>query len=537
MMDACRSAWGKPERMLEALRTAVADLERVVAEEAQSAPASIAALYKLRQAVSDTSAYFDVDRMSSSTRVRELGTELAQRLLVNFKEAEHADSYLVRGIVLVTDRDGYWETRYPDCEVPLGVEEPGIELLLNIPSAFRLFVSNGEWAPAYEIAKSRQQAFTTSGLRGWRNVTIGNSCPKEAARSFDQAADAFEEDVLPSDDDLATRGGHWSGANQLLWSKYYRARALVIQSIESPARMKGLLEKASETLRGTEAGWHSVEVSKFRVLISVLRQIVSEPSSIDKDAAIQEYQLQIRIAGKTDQDQSALTFIADVTDAFAGFARDPHGEFTRNRLDRALRALENIPSIGPEFVEAVRPEIGKKALDAVLGPYRTWMHKSLGAIKDEGRLRRILLRLLQSGLPHYAQIRHGPLEHGKDVVALIDVDGVNVLRMYQVKCGDIDKKKWRESKDEMEEMFEVPLETFQFPAKPERREGILVTNGHANLYAEPAIEGWLRVQREKNNREVEFMNLDALVDWIVTQRLVNELRMALADEGINISHA
>jgi hypothetical protein len=132
---------------------------------------------------------------------------------------------------------------------------------------------------------------------------------------------------------------------------------------------------------------------------------------------------------------------------------------TRDRLGVALRALEKIPTIGPEVVDAIRPEIGKKALDTILGPYKTWMHRALGTIKDEAKLRRILLRLLQSGLPRYAQVRHGPLEYGKDVVALLDVGGVSVLRMYQAKCGDIDKAKWRESKDEMEEIFQVPLET------------------------------------------------------------------------------
>jgi hypothetical protein len=81
------------------------------------------------------------------------------------------------------------------------------------------------------------------------------------------------------------------------------------------------------------------------------------------------------------------------------------------------------------------------------------MHRSLGGITDEAQFRLILLRLLQNGLPIYAQVRHGPLEYGKDIVALLEIDGEIVLRQYQVKCGDIDRKKWRESKDEMETMF------------------------------------------------------------------------------------
>jgi hypothetical protein len=160
------------------------------------------------------------------------------------------------------------------------------------------------------------------------------------------------------------------------------------------------------------------------------------------------------------------------------------------------------------------------------------MHRSLGGITDESRLRGILLRLLQSGLPRYAQIRHGPLEYGKDIVALLEIDGVEILRQYQVKCGDLDKAKWRESKDEMEEMFQVPLTSFQLPTAPQRTEGVLVTNGHANPYVEPTIAGWLEEQRATHGRSVEFMHLDKLVDWISKNQLVNELRIALREYGV-----
>ena len=145
-----------------------------------------------------------------------------------------------------------------------------------------------------------------------------------------------------------------------------------------------------------------------------------------------------------------------------------------------------------------------------------------------------MLRLLQSGLPRYAQIRHGPLEYGKDITALLEIDGALVLRHFQVKCGDIDTKKWRESKDELEEIFQVPLESPQLPELPQRIEGVLVTNGHANPHVEPRMTGWFKEQRETHGRCVSFMHLDGLVYWVVESRLVNELRAALQEEGVNI---
>src|SRR5260221_7856272 len=93
MLRASDAAWGQPERMLEAMRAGVADLERVVSEQSPSSPVWIAALYKLRQSLGRISQLFDVDRAIVSTRVRELGSELAQRLFEYYRDSMHADSY------------------------------------------------------------------------------------------------------------------------------------------------------------------------------------------------------------------------------------------------------------------------------------------------------------------------------------------------------------------------------------------------------------------------------------------------------------
>ena len=376
-------------------------------------------------------------------------------------------------------------------------------------------------------------AFTTAGVRGWRAVTLAHIEPADAVRWFDEAAESFAADTPPATtEEMLIKGGSWSGINQQLWAKYFRARARLIESIRRPEKVKELLASATKCLLGTESGWHSGEVSRFRVLLNVLTKLVSDPSSFSAEDARREYQLEIRMSEETDEDRLALTFISEAANAFMGFRTDPASELTRNRLGLALDALSKIPSIGPDVTDAVRPEIGKSALAAMLGPIRTWMHRSLEGITDEAQLRSVLLRLLQAGLPLYTQVRHGPIEYGKDIVAVLDVDGTVVLRHYQVKCGDIDKKKWRESKDELEEMFLVPLSSLQLPIAPGRTEGVLVTNGHANPYVEPVIEGWLRAQWQDLGRRVDFMHLDALVDWIVKYRLVNELRLALEEQGI-----
>jgi hypothetical protein len=537
MSRACDTAWGRPDDMLKAEQQAIADFEQVIKNSPPGSPPALTALLKLGQSLVKASRYFDIDRALAGARVREINSELAQRLVTYFGDDEHADNYLVRGFQVTTRLDRDWTLIFPEYEVPLGTELGGEEYLFNIPSAFHLFIDDRDWRGANQIVEKRSGAFVSAGLRGWRAVTLAHMKPEDAMALFDDAADAFASDAQISGEELEARGGSWSGINQQLWAKYFRARARVAESIRNPHRVEDLLATAANELTGTESGWHSSAVSRFHIIIKVLSALLSDPSSLSGAVARREYEREISMFGRTDEDRLALTFISETAEGFREFASDPASALTRNRLGVAFEALGKVSTIGPSVTEAVRPEIGKSALQMVLGPVRTWMHRSIGSITDEARLRRIILRLLQGGLPRYAQIRHGPLEFGKDIAALLEIDGVVVLRHFQVKCGDIDRRKWRESKDELEEIFLVPLSSPQLPTPPQRTEGVLVTNGHANPYVEPVISGWFQEQRQIHGRQVTFMHLDGLVDWIVESQLVNELRAALQEEGVKVEPA
>jgi hypothetical protein len=161
MLDASDAAWGNPDRMLAAAQAGLSDLERVVAERELGSTIWIAAMYKLGRSLSRMSLLFDIDRAEIATRVRELDSELAQQLFEQHRRSVNVDSYLVRGIVIATDRDGHWETRFPEYEVPSGVEHPGpSELILNVPSAFRcLFpiASGARHTKLFASAKTHSQ--------------------------------------------------------------------------------------------------------------------------------------------------------------------------------------------------------------------------------------------------------------------------------------------------------------------------------------------------------------------------------------------
>jgi len=206
MSCAIDAAWGNPDHMLKAQHAGLLDFEQVISEQSPDAPVSLAALYKLKQLLARSLWLFKVDCEAIQTRIREINSELAQRLLKHFGNSEHASNYLVRGIVIVTDLDGKWDVQFPAYEVPMDVEQRGQELILNIPSAFHLFTFDGDWQGAHKIVLEHAIDFTTPGLKGWLAVTLAHVEKAKAVAWFDKAADAFAADTLPVA--LEEKGGH-----------------------------------------------------------------------------------------------------------------------------------------------------------------------------------------------------------------------------------------------------------------------------------------------------------------------------------------
>jgi hypothetical protein len=107
--------------------------------------------------------------------------------------------------------------------------------------------------------------------------------------------------------------------------------------------------------------------------------------------------------------------------------------------------------------------------------------------------------------------------------------------MYQVKVGDLKTSVWRSARQELEEMFLVPLSELVVGSQPGIvRRGILVCNGHPLSNVMPSMKGWFLAQRRDHGWELEFMHLDDIVRWIIRDRLVNEFRAALAEIGVAV---
>lgn len=482
--------------------------------------------------------YRDSDPTLARAAMGALHDELAQRLmhLSDITDRRSArEGFLVRGFLLETDFGGTWRPEFPEVEVDSGGMMTGrTSLTLTMSSAFSLFVRGGDYAAANAVADACPEAFTSHGLRGWRAAVSGYLTPGQAAELFTEAADELSSDTYES---ASGRAGGWSSVNIDLWAKYFRARAALAQIVRTPGRVAALLNEAEEAVQGTESGWRNPQVTCFRILISGLDEIIhgSEPAA----AAVRARETLVNEASRVgfdENDRLALEFLDAAATAFAEIRDDPARGYVSGHLADALKILGRVPVMGgDEVVAAIEPAVGQRALATqVLGQNHTWMYRTIEAIRDETVLQKLLLRLMQAQLPLYAQRRHGPIEYGKDIVALVEVDGEHVLQMYQAKTGDIKKSNWAGSRDQLEEMFQVDMSSLQLPVRPNRREGVLVFNGHIHPYVEPVVEGWIKEQQDDHHRQFTIMHLDSIVRWIAESNLVNELRQALTELSIGI---
>ncbi len=358
MSAAIRAAWGRPELMAEARNASLEDFRAAVVGNPPESLGGLASLHKLRSELHQTSWLAQSEQRAVKGQARLLGDELAQRLLMHFADSDNAENYLVRGISLSTDLEGSWTVDFPTYEVDIQTGSIGPSVTFGVPSAFHLFVAEEDWQGAHEIVMRYYDAFSSPGLKGWKAVVLANVDKSRAVEFLDEAADAFASDKLPTNEELIARGIGWSGKNEQLWAKYFRARARIHEAIRKPTELKGLVRTAVEVLQGTESGWHSGEVSRFRILISVLAKLVSDPASMDPAEARQEYLRELRLSEEDEFDAYALKFITEAAEAFRGFQVDPGTELTRDRLSRALDAFGRVPFIGPEVAEAARPAVG-----------------------------------------------------------------------------------------------------------------------------------------------------------------------------------
>jgi hypothetical protein len=524
---------GGSDEIRELARGSVNDYADCVAQSSEGALDALVAIWS--SVVGMAMEFLHEDRDLVAELRRGLRGELARRLR-NIGH-EQADSrtragYLVNGLHIVTDMRGNWSAEFPEYAIhgsmTKGTPEGGYAF--EIPSAFREFIELGDIEAAGSIADEMAESFVTPGLRGWQAAVRGLRDADHAAELFDEAAGRFEEDTLPEEGEIRP----WSSINMHLWSKFFRARGLLARAAKVPDQSAELLTLASLSLVGTESGWVNPQVTCLRITLVALSRLArgDEPTNVIAEAR-NELVSANSWAGRSTDDRLVLSFLNRIEDALREVETEPGAAMATGVLRDALSVLGRVSMFGDDVARAISPAVGTGSFSTlVLGKYRTGIHKNLDSIKEETQLHTILLRLLQSRMPPYAHVRHGPLEYGKDVVSVIEKDGSNVLEMYQVKVGDMTLKGWREVRGQLEDMFLVTVPAVQIPVPIDSTEGFLFFNGHLRPDAEPAVAGWLAEQRDVHKRSISIMQIDQIASWIVGEHLETEFQAVLDEIGL-----
>lgn len=521
-------AWGDVVLMQACVEQASRDFEQVVIDPTRDALERVAALIEWKKLLSGVVAR-DAEHRESQPALDLILSELLTELASAAGEEHERTGYLIRGFTLTTDFRSGFRAGFPGHEVAQGwTMVTGGEVTLSAPGAFGVLLGLGDYSGAQQVADAFPLSFVTPGLRGWRAAVSGFNDPERAVEHFREAAEHFSQDTQ----EASPPGQSWSSINIDLWSKYFAARADIAEIIRSPDNASELIRRGASVLEGTESGWVDSQVTCLRVVLDVLNALFSADHADVALATRQRLELAARLSGVDESNAQATLFLDEIAVAYDELRGEPAKFLTSGSLGTALRTLGRIPLFGEPVAEAITPFVGELAFKALEGQQRTWIYRTLEGITDEAVLRRVLYRLFQASGPHYAQIRHGPIEYGKDIAVLAEVDGENVLSMYQVKIGDIGKSSWPNAARELEEIFQVPMSDVQLPVTPDRVEGCLVFNGHLNSYVEPVVGGWLHEQARDHGRTVRLMHLDDIVTWIVRNRLIGEFRAACNEFGV-----
>lgn len=450
-------------------------------------------------------------------------TALAEHLVNGFSSQSDGKA-LVDGFRVEGEITGPWQI------VDLGgnksythferVERAGT-ISFRIDPAFELLVATGDYTGAWDICTKFPTAFDSPGLKGWRLAIEALVTPAKASQLFFSAADWLHVDdprktgILHGVDDFA---------NVDTWEPHFRCRGYLSLAANADEQFESHLSEAGKFASKFKA-IRKPEVERFDFLVKALLGLIELGEGIDPATARNSFVDSTQLLPET-YDSIILEFIENAVFGLTELQRDRREGLSVMR--RAIFALNRLPFLGSSDGRAFEIALDRHTLSLLDGQTRNWIYRRLESVGDERQLRHVLLRLFQEQIPQYAQIRHGPIEYGKDIAVVTnESDGVT-LRWYQVKCGDVTRSKWYgEIRPQLEQMFQVPMPEFQVPTAINKRLGILVWNGHISPHVEDIVSAWQLEQRQAFGREYVFMNVDSIVNYVIDTRLVGALRSAL----------
>jgi hypothetical protein len=505
---------------------ALADYTLSIEENQQDHPlATILALMKSYQELIRWTSKLSGNSLHISRRRYAVMTNLAEKLLSTFGDHPQGSKLLLEGFRVEGHMGGPWDIKTVDTVHTYNYfDAENCNLSYRVDPAFEFLIATGDYLGANTICQKFPSAFNKAGLKGWRAAIQALINPREAHKLFFQAANWLEKDE-PDAERLARSFGEF--ANKRTWSIHFRMRGhLALASVEEDQFEHHIKEAAN--LASQFKGVLIPEVQRFDLLVRTLANLLDEGKKIIPSEA-RELFVKHTLLDEEIYDAIILQFIDNAAIGLSELHENrSHGLV---KIRQAFSALDRLPLLGTSDSNAFTTALDRQTLKVIEGPVYNWIHKSISEIASEKILQKVLLRLFQNQIPHYAQIRHGPIEYGNDIaVCISENDESVVLRMYQIKCGEITKEKWnKDCRPQLEEIFQVPMCEIQIEDTIHKRIGILLWNGHLSPYVEPIISAWRKEQLEVFGRHYEFMNLDGIVNYIMDNRLVNALRASLSE--------
>jgi len=432
---------------------------------------------------------------------------------------------LISGFHLTGQLDGEWLPSSPGHHIVNGSaswDSNGIETY-SMPSAFDLLIGSKDYSSSYELASKHFDEFTSLGLKGWASACKG---------FIDNDGDAFfhasEYFALDTHDNENRKEPHWSSVNVDCWAPYFKSRGHLSGLSLTPTMATDILRNANTLTR--RSAYHIPDVIRHFHIIGAANGLIDGNRDLIT-SALTNCRSDLRVFQENQGLVYAYEFISHVND----LSLLKYTDEWISHLDQLLNVLDRIPDISDAEKRNIKSSLNVGVMNSLAGFENGWEYKLLGNINDERILHRVMLRVFrgEAETPCYSQIRHGPIEYGKDLVICRNVNGKKVNYFYSFKVGEMKKSQWnKDVRPQLEEMFQVKFDSPELNGDISETVGVLLWNDHLSPYVEPIVKGWLEEQKKTFGRQFYLMNIDSVVKYIKDNKLSGLLRDALRDEGV-----
>lgn len=531
---ATHHAWGLDDSLLlECYKGAIRNYEKIIGND-ESEFETILSFNGIISTLNSAS-IFSINKIEIKSHITFLQDNYSSYLISHKTNCPEAQFFLVQGFGIRFDMKKNYEYIFDSSSYSKGSKSWSKgQIVQNAKSAFDSMISIPDYKGAEKIITDFEKYFDTHELSGWKFAVFGHNYKDKSDELFHNASVEFAKDTNENFEIERKEGKRtsWSAENVTLWSKYFESRSWLSKAILGKEEFAKCIVEAAESIKDCYSGFVNYHVLRYRVIILFFANVIDNHIGLNATTAFEEYNRNLRITGVEEQDEKILQFFSSFQKIVSEFKENPNIAIVSQNFQEMLGKLDSLSYFSDDVTKLVKPAIGTHMLEIVTGGVN-WIYRTIESIADEDLFRKILVRLFQHSFPSFAQNIHSTIEHGKDIIVLTKNQEENTLRMYQAKTGNMNTSEWRLVKPQLEEIFEVEPPDFCKNYTIHKQIGYLIFNGYANTTTIPKMEGWKNLKKEQG-LHFEFLNLDGIVQYILKNKLIGELKHGLNEFDIAI---